>query len=318
MLGRLLRFFSFLLPLSITAQQDPQFGQYMMNPFIWNPSYTAITDHASINLHHRTQWLGYNTSYASDQINPPSTQLVTFSLPVSRWKSGFGLSVMNDNIGPVRNLAIHVAYAYQQAIGPGKLAIGLSGGMQSISINTNVWRPENSNDPTLLSINSGTISQLKPNFKLGAIYALQNLYVGLAVNHLYSPAYVFSGGINSQLIKHYYFQSAYKIEVGDRWAIQPSFIYKRINLAGSVEFDNLFLFGKTWLGVGYRTADAAIILAGINLLPDNSLKIGYNIDFSVINSQAKSLTSHEIFMSYNIGSILDNRKPIVRSPRFRY
>jgi hypothetical protein len=85
----------------------------------------------------------------------------------------------------------------------------------------------------------------------------------------------------------------------------------------SFEVSNLVYVNNFWLGLAYRSSDAATFLAGISMLSDKSLKVGYNLDLNVINISAKALTSHEIFLSYNLASFLDNKKPIIRSPRFR-
>lgn len=291
----------------------------MMNPSIWNPSYAALKNQYMMCLHHRTQWLGYSTTNSSDNIQAPNTQLVTLTAPIQKLKSGIGLGVMNDNLGPIRNFNALVSYAYGFDVGLGKLATGVSFGIQSMYLNTNTWRPENVNDPTLSVISSGTLNQLKPVFRFGLGYSDEKFYIGLSVNNLFTPSYSFSNsGIESKLVRHYYLQSSYLIYLSEKVSLQPSILTKNAEMSMSIEASNLFLIGNIWTGLAFRTGDAATFLAGINLLADKSLKVGYNLDLSVLNNSAKALTSHEIFLSYNLASFLDNRKPIVRSPRFRY
>ena len=263
--------------------------------------------------------MGYTPSNSSDNTQAPSTQLVTFSAPLRKIKSGIGLGVLADRIGPVSSTNAFLSYSYGIKLGEGKLAAGAGFGIHSSQINTSLWRPENPDDATLNAANSGTVNQIKPNFRLGIGYTRNNLFVGLSVNNITSPTFTYgTGAISSQLERHYYLQSSYRIFLSESVSLQPSLIGKMIKSITSFELSNLVYVKNFWLGLAYRSSDAATFLAGISLLSDKSLKLGYNLDLNVINISAKALTSHEIFLSYNLASFLDNKKPIVRSPRFRY
>lgn len=312
----ILRILVIFLPFVSVAQQDAQFSQYMMNPFMWNPSYAALNNDCILSLHHRSQWVGYSSSNSLDNTQAPTTQLFTITAPVRKIKSGIGLGVLNDRIGPLGSTNAFLSYSYSIRVGSGKIAAGLGFGIQSMRINTDLWRPENTNDATLNS--TGVINQIKPNYRFGLGYSTDKLYIGLSSNNLFSPTYTYnSSSINSKLERHYYLQAAYTIFISDNVSLQPSLIGKMLKNASSFEFSHLVFVKSMWFGLAYRTSDAATFLAGINILPDKSLKFGYNIDLSVINNTAKALTSHEIFLSYNFASVLDNRKPVVRTPRFR-
>jgi type IX secretion system PorP/SprF family membrane protein len=315
----ILRILFFLFSTISLAQQDPQFSQYMMNPFMWNPSYSALNNDYILSLHHRTQWVGYTPTNSSDNIQAPTSQLFTFSAPLRKIKSGIGIGVLNDKIGPINSTNSFLSYAYGIKLGEGKLAAGFGFGIHSSQINTSLWRPENADDVTLSSNNSNSLNQIKPNFRFGLGYTRDNFFLGLAINNIASTTFTYQTDvISSQLEKHYYLQSSYKIFLTESVSLQPSAIGKMTKSITSFEVSNLVNLKNFWLGLGYRTSDAATFLAGINLFPDKSLKIGYNLDLNVINISAKAFTSHEIFLSYNLASILDNKKPIVRSPRFRY
>jgi len=286
---------------------------------MWNPSYSALNNDFILSLHHRTQWVGYTPSNNSDNIQAPSSQLFTFSAPLRKIKSGFGMGVLNDRIGPINSTNAFLSYSYGIKLGEGKLAVGVGFGIHSSQINTSLWRPENPDDVALSSNNSGSINQMKPNFRLGLGYTRENFFVGLSANNITNPTFTYnSDAISSQLERHYYFQTSYKVFLTESVSLQPSAIGKMTKSITSFEVSNLVYVNNFWLGLAYRSSDAATFLAGISLLSDKSLKVGYNLDLNVINISAKALTSNEIFLSYNLASFLDNKKPIVRSPRFRY
>ncbi len=58
----------------------------------------------SINTLHRSQWLGVNGA--------PRTQTVTVHGPLGE-RTGIGLSVLNDEIGPVNEVVFAVGFSYQ-------------------------------------------------------------------------------------------------------------------------------------------------------------------------------------------------------------
>ena len=71
---------------TLLAQQDPQFSQYMFSSLYFNPAYAGTEGVTKLTAFHRSQWLGYQSTY--DDGGAPTTQLITFSTPVLRLKIG--------------------------------------------------------------------------------------------------------------------------------------------------------------------------------------------------------------------------------------
>ena len=44
------------------AQQTPQFTQFMMNKYIYNPAFAGFEDYIDVKTGFRSQWTGLNTS----------------------------------------------------------------------------------------------------------------------------------------------------------------------------------------------------------------------------------------------------------------
>jgi hypothetical protein len=61
-----------------------------------------------------------------------------------------------------------------------------------------------------------------------------------------------------------------------------------------------------------------MITGGINLMRNNALRVGYSLDLVAGGTQIKSLTSHEILVAYALPAPDVRKKPIIRTPRFRY
>ncbi|NMJ88048.1 MAG: type IX secretion system membrane protein PorP/SprF, partial [Thaumarchaeota archaeon] len=102
--------------------------------------------------------------------------------------------------------------------------------------------------------------------------------------------------------------------------ITPSFIVRSteftsytFNIGAIAEYKE-----KIWGGLSYRQQDAAILLLGYSFFKENSLRLGYAFDYTIIAQDAKSLTSHELMISYRLPAISTSGKKVVRTPRFRH
>jgi type IX secretion system PorP/SprF family membrane protein len=55
--------------LSLKAQQDPLYSQYLNNPFVLNPAYAGLTNNLNLSLNYRTQWAGIEGSPKTANLN---------------------------------------------------------------------------------------------------------------------------------------------------------------------------------------------------------------------------------------------------------
>ena len=74
---------------------------------------------------------------------------------------------------------------------------------------------------------------------------------------------------------------------------------------------------KYWVGLNYADGEAGSLLLGLNLLKDNSLRLGYSADLIVSGKEAKAASSHELMLAYSIPVTLKGPKPAIRTPRYR-
>ncbi|MCF6351286.1 MAG: PorP/SprF family type IX secretion system membrane protein, partial [Flavobacteriaceae bacterium] len=118
----LLFFVIILLTISSSfGQQDPQYTHYMYNMNVVNPAYAGSRETLSIGVLGRTQWVGIDGA--------PQTMTANIHAPVGR-NLGLGLSVIVDQIGPVKeqNVFADISYTINTSE-EGKLAFGLKGGI---------------------------------------------------------------------------------------------------------------------------------------------------------------------------------------------
>lgn len=320
------------------AQQDPQFSQFVFTKQFNNAGYTGVEGLTRATLIHRSQWLGYS---GVDGGGAPTTQLLSLTYPLKvlgapMVNSGVGIDVVNDQLGPVKNLNAKLSYSYHLRFSNGGiLGLGLNGGFYSQQIDAGILRAIDDDDATVSALGD---RQIVPDFGFGAWYQTKKYYAGVSINHLNGAKMEFSKDKSSASMKvqqHLYFTGGYNLQVGPIIVLTPNVIVqtdlKETNFTyGVIGSYNKY---KYWGGIYLRQSiveqaigasgkklnnDDVSIIFGIGLLDDNVLRVGYGIDVVTSGVQAKSNTSHEIMVSYVLPFGVDVKAPPLRTPRYRH
>ncbi len=303
------------------AQQDPQLSLYMYNPLYYNPAAAGSEGVSRVQITHRSQYLGYQTIGTGDGGAGQSTQVLSLNMPLAKIKSGIGIYLLNDKYGPSINQAVQVSYAYRMALKNGTLALGVQAGMFNKGLDFDQFRPGDPGDPLLPS---GRINQFKPDVGIGVYYNTTDYWLGVSTTHLNQAKYSYVADRSTeQANSKVYLTAGYRLGIGYNIDVQPSVLiqYSTVEgLPGSLATVNLLATydNRIWGGVGYRFKDALMATAGINLMRNNALRVGYALDITTGGTQIKSPTSHEILLSYAWPVPDVRKKPIIRTPRFRY
>lgn len=304
------------------AQQDPQFSMYMYNPLYYNPAAAGSEGVSRLQLTYRNQYAGYQTIGNNDPGGSQGTQMLSFNMPLARIKSGIGVYALNDKYGPSVNQAVQVSYAYRLALKSGTLALGVQAGMFNRGIDYGeLYRPTDPGDPL---IPTGRINQFKPDIGAGVYYNTTDYWVGVSMAHLNGADYSYVEGRSSDRSEpKAYLSAGYRLGLSYNIDLQPSVLVQystKQGIRGSVATINLIgtYDNRIWAGFGYRWKDAVMGTAGINLMRNNALRVGYSLDITTGGTQIKSPISHEIIVGYTLPAPDPRKKPIIRTPRFRY
>ena len=129
------------------AQQDAMFSHYMFNTQAINPGYVGSREVLSVLSVLRSQWINFDGA--------PRTQTLSLNSPLFNDELGFGLSVLNDKIGPIKStyFAIDLAYHLKVSQSGHKLSFGLKGGGNAYS-----------SDFSMLDLDAGDPDQIDPSF----------------------------------------------------------------------------------------------------------------------------------------------------------
>lgn len=315
---RYIRPFALLLflPLCAIAQKDAQFSLFSLNQLYLNPAAAGSDGLTKSQLTHRTQYAGYQGTNIDDAGGALSTQLFSFSMPVKNF--GIGFYALNDKSGPRTDQDFKLSAAYHIPLGGGKLGVGVSAGLFRQAIDYGKLRARDPDDPL---IQTGTISEINPDFSVGARYENETFYAGLSLNHFLKPKYQLGSETGTNpLPRTLYFNAGVNLELGYLLDIQPIVLVKSDINTVSVEGGATLTYNKRyWIGGTYRQQDTYfIIMGGIYLLADQSLRLSGAYDMVVGGNKSKSPSSFEVMLSYALPSPKFGKKAPIRTPRFRF
>lgn len=295
------------------GQQPTQFSQFQLNQLYFNPAAAGADGATRLQLMHRSQYSGYQGTF--DEGGAPTTQFFSASVPIKNL--GVGFTAYNDKIGALTNQSFQLAAAYRLPLSNGTLAFGASAGIYRVALNYNLLRPNEPGDPLIAT---GVVGEIHPDVNVGIRYETSGYYVGVSVNHLLPANYKLgTEQATNPLVPTYYVNGGVNLEVGYLFEVQPFAMAKSDLSSFSVEGGAMVTYNQRfWAGASYRMQDAIILMAGINLLQNQSLRLSGAYDIVTGATSVKAPSSFEVLLSYRLPAPKLGKKTIVRTPRFRF
>ena len=283
---------------TVSSQQDPQYTQYTYNMNILNPAYAGSTGYASLGLLGRSQWVGIDGA--------PKTVTLSLHSPIG-FATGVGLSIIHDEIGPVKENNVYADYSYTIKLWRNNnLAFGIKAGVTFLDVIK--LEGLRHNDPLLDEL----INEMYPNIGAGIYYHTDFFYLGFSAPNIIETKHLKKNdafvSYASEKI-HYFLTSGYVFNVTYNFKFKPSIMLKSVSgVQTSIDLSTSVFFNKIFeIGMSYRVYDSVSAFVGFQI--KNKFKIGYAYDFTISHLGSFNLGSHEILLKFNFG-----RKLI--SPRF--
>jgi type IX secretion system PorP/SprF family membrane protein len=291
---RLLKFyinkclFFILLVFSISsellAQQDVQFNQFMFNNKTYNPAFAGLGQSKTLFILYSEQWIGIKGT--------PKTQVFSYSSPpkaitaselsasgnseaksdiTTHTKSkdlvgfGFGIGVINDQIGPTSQTTFDLDLSYSISISKASnVAFGIKGSAHILDINLNSLNPDNSMGMDPLLVNNIN-NQISPNIGAGILYYTNTFFIGLSVPSILETSHFQKSSISvSQEKKFFYITTGFIKNISTKIKLRPSLMIKTLE-GSSIKTDigaTFLLAEKMSLGASYRLNAALSGLIG--------------------------------------------------------
>ncbi|WP_374505212.1 type IX secretion system membrane protein PorP/SprF [Flavobacterium sp.] len=292
-----------LLGLSASAQQEPQYTQYMYNPSVINPGYAGSLGYGSLFSLYRTQWIGLEGA--------PKTLNLNYHQPLENTNLGLGGNIVHDEIGPstTTNLGLDISYTIPFE-NQSRLAFGVRAGGQLLNID---YTKLNHYNPSDVSFKTNISNQFSPNIGVGLFYYNQNSYLGLSVPMLLETKtydeFAYSD-VNRR--QHFYLSGGKVFDLSYNVKFKPAFVAKMVSGAPlQVDLTGNFLINEKFtVGLAYRWSAALSGLVGFKV--SDRLFIGYGYDRETTRLANFNSGSHELFLQFDLFKINQH----IETPRF--
>ncbi|AVI49885.1 hypothetical protein C5O00_01360 [Pukyongia salina] len=293
-----------------TAQQDPQYTQYMYNTQIVNPAYAGSRDALSFGLLYRTQWVGFEGA--------PKTASFTANTPIGSLDNmGLGISIVRDELGPAVESNVNIDYSYTiNTSDNGELSFGLKAGLDLLDVDFTKLNIFDQNDPRF---QNNIDNKLQPQIGAGVYYNTEKFYAGLSVPNFLTTKHFDEGSlanIDKETIAaerlHYFLIAGYVFDVSDNLKFKPATLVKAVS-GSPLQWDvsaNFLINEKFTLGAAYRWSAALSGLVGFQA--SDEIFIGFGYDFQTTDIEDYSDGSYEIMLRFDVFKTPER----VLTPRF--
>lgn len=296
------------LHISLQAQQDAQFSQYIFNGIYINPAYAGYRQELNAHTFYRSQWVGVPGA--------PQTMSVAVDGSLDDSRVGLALQMAYDKIGAQSLMSVYGNYAYRIPLDEQdrRLALGIGVGLVQLGLEGSRMDPNNPNDPYL---NGGTQTTTLFDARLGIYYSTANFFAGFAADHI-TAQYLDKHKPATMTVAtprpHFYATTGALFDMGDDIYLKPSLLLKDdIGGPTSLDLNAFVLLNKMlWVGVSYRTAitlynkpnlqndltKASAVIGMLEVYATPQLRIGYAYDYALNRYRTYNNGTHEISLGY--------------------
>ncbi|WP_273277654.1 type IX secretion system membrane protein PorP/SprF [Maribacter polysiphoniae] len=296
----------------VSAQQDAQYTQYMYNTMSVNPAYAGSRGQLSIAALYRSQWVGLEGS--------PKTQTLNLHSPIRNSKLGYGISIVNDEIGDgvIQETYFDAVLSYTVDVSrEGKLSFGLKAGGNLLNLDFQGLR-----NFDVEPVNEENIeNKFSPNVGVGVYYHTNTFYAGLSAPNLLETEHFDNSQQDSNDIQflsqeriNFYLITGYVMELNGNLKFKPALLTKVVGGAPlQVDFSASFMFNEKFtFGAAYRWDAAVSAMAGFQISDQLMLGLAYDRETTDLGGTQFNDGSFEVFLRYELVKAFRN----LVSPRF--
>ncbi|SRR6056297_131739 len=282
------------------AQQDAQYTQYMFNTISVNPAYAGSRGQLSIAALYRAQWVGLEGA--------PTSQTVNIHSPIRNSKLGYGISVVNDEIGDgtVQETYFDGVLSYTIEVArDAKLSFGLKAGLNVLNLDFNRLRNFDAEPVNVDNIEN----RISPNIGLGFYYHTKKFYAGLSAPNLLQTEHFDNSATDANAIQflsqeriNFYLITGYVFDLNGNLKFKPALLTKVVGGAPlQVDLSANFMFAdKFTFGAAYRLDAAVSAMAGFQISDQLMLGLAYDKETTELGGTRFNDGSFEVFLRYEL------------------
>ena len=296
----------------VYAQQDAEYTQYMYNTMSVNPAYAGSRGQLSIAGLYRSQWVGLEGA--------PKTQTLNLHSPIRNSRLGYGISIINDNIGDgvVQETQLDAVLSYTVDVSlEGKLSFGLKLGGNMLSLDFNGLNNFDSENIQGENIDN----KFSPNFGVGVYYHTNKFYAGLSAPNMVETEYFDNSQRDSNSVQflskermNFYLITGYVFDLNNNFKFKPAVLTKvvggaplQIDLSASFLFNDMFSFGAA-----YRWDAALSGMLGFQISDQLMIGLAYDRETTELGGTQFNDGSFEVFLRFELVKAFQR----MVSPRF--
>jgi len=282
------------------AQQDAQYTQYMFNTISVNPAYAGSRGQLSAAALYRAQWVGLEGA--------PTSQTVNIHSPIRNSKLGYGISIVNDEIGDgaVQETYFDGVLSYTIEVArDAKLSFGLKAGLNVLNLDFNKLRNFDAEPVNVDNIEN----RVSPNVGLGFYYHTNKFYAGLSAPNLLQTEHFDNSATDANSIQflsqeriNFYLITGYVFDLNGNLKFKPALLTKmvggaplQVDLSASFMFNDKFTFGAA-----YRLDAAVSALAGFQISDQLMLGLAYDRETTELGGTRFNDGTFEVFLRYEL------------------
>ncbi|WP_373075289.1 type IX secretion system membrane protein PorP/SprF [Zeaxanthinibacter enoshimensis] len=303
---------SLVLSAGLFAQQDAQYTQYMYNTMSVNPAYAGSRGQLSAAALYRSQWVGLEGA--------PETQTINLHSPIRNSRVGYGISVVNDNIGDgvVQETYLDAVVSYTIDVSEeGKMSFGLKAGGHVLNLD---FSSLNNFDDEPIS-GDNIENRFSPNFGLGLYYHTNTFYAGLSTPNMLETDHFDNSERDANDVQflskermNFYFITGYVMDLNPSLKFKPAILTKVVGGAPiQLDLSTTFLLNEKFsFGAAYRWDAALSALVGFQLSDQFMVGLAYDKETTELGSTTFNDGSFEVYLRFEL--VRSYRRLV--SPRF--
>ncbi|WP_339657563.1 type IX secretion system membrane protein PorP/SprF [uncultured Maribacter sp.] len=282
------------------AQQDAQYTQYMFNTMSVNPAYAGSRGQLSIGALYRSQWVGLEGA--------PKTQTLNIQSPIRNSKLGYGVSIVNDEIGngAVQETYFDAVISYTIDVSAeGKLSFGLKAGGNLLNLDFTKLRNFDMETVTADNIEN----RFSPNMGVGLYYHAERFYAGLSAPNLLQTEHFDNSQRNANSVQflskeriNFYLITGYVFDLNGNMKFKPALLTKVVGGAPlQVDFSANFMFNEKFtFGAAYRWDAALSAMAGFQISNQFMIGLAYDRETTDLGGTQFNDGSFEVLLRYEL------------------
>ena len=282
---------------ALHAQQVPLYSQFALNPFMYNPAYTADNDHNDFYLGARRQWASLNSAV--------ETKYITAQSSFANKKGGIGDSFVNDISEFTRKNTLMANYRYRITFSEmNYLSFGLAAGVWDNQLDPNKIYTTDLADPVYQLISTRGGMAFTSN--AGILYRNGGLHLGLAVPNMIQTKIKYADNYINMFdyveSRNIVLNAQYDFKPSDEWTISPFVWIKDAGKVLNAQSDLGLIANYRdvfWLSAAYRQHYSISGHFGMRL--GEKFTVAYTYDHPT-GTYSKALGgSHEMILGWRIG-----------------